>query len=465
MLYTILIFVYLIIIIGIGVYFKKHTRNMEDFALAGRNLGTPVLLGTLFASYIGGATVVGWTGSFYTMGIDWWFSGIGAILGIVAATFLLAERFRKFKQFTVPDMLAIRYNNSTRYVSALMIIVGDIATVTVQILAMTGILVSFTEIERMPAMIVSIISFTLISLFGGMKGVAITDAIQAILIFGGLLFGVVAVFNAGGGVSPVFGNMPDSYFTPFSEVNILGALGLAIAAFGTTAVSQSMIFSRVFAAKNAKVAKRSMMWFIPTAFLGYFLVALLGYSGQSILGPDVPEADVFATVVTNLMTPFIGGLLLAVVVAAIVTSTNTMLLSASVNLTRDFYQQLVKKDITSVEMMRIGQYSVIAFALLAFILAVIMPDIVTAIVFAYTMYSASLLVPLYAGYLWKGATAAAGTSGVIAGGGTALIWYLMQEPFGVPSMIPAIIVSLAVVFGVSMFTKKPNEEQLKVFDK
>lgn len=465
MLYTILIFVYLIIIVGIGVYFKRHTKNMEDFALAGRNLGTPVLVGTLFASYIGGATVVGWTGSFYTMGFDWWFSGIGAILGIVAATFLLAERFRKFEQFTVPDMLALRYNNSTRYVSAFMIIVGDIATVTVQILAMTGILVSFTEVERMPAMIISIISFALISLFGGMRGVAVTDAIQAILIFGGLLIGVVAVFNTGGGAGPVFSNLPDSYFTPFSEVNVLGALGLAIAAFGTTAVSQSMIFARVFSARNTKVAKRSMMWLIPTAFLGYLLVALLGYSGQSILGPDVAEADVFATVVTTLMTPFIGGLLLAVVVAAIVTSTNSMLLSASVNLTRDFYQQLVKKDVSSVEMMRIGQYSVVVFSILAFILAVVMPDIVTAIVFAYTMYSASLLVPLYAGYLWKGATAAAGTSGVIAGGGTALIWYLMQEPFGVPSMIPAIIVSLVVVFGVSMFTKKPNEEQLKVFDK
>lgn len=463
--YTILVLVYLVIVVGIGVYFAKHTKNIEDFALAGRGLNTPVLLGTLFATYIGGATVVGWTGSFYTMGFDWWFSGLGAILGIVAATFLLAERFRNLEQFTVPDMLALRYNNSTRYVSAVMIIIGDVAIVTVQILALTGILVTFTDLDRMPAMIISIVSFTLISLFGGMKGVAITDAIQAILIFGGLLFGVIVVFNIGDGPGAVFSALPENYFTPFTEVTYLGALGLAIASFGTTAVSQSMIFTRVFSAKNSKVAKRGLMWLIPTALIGYGLVALLGYSGQAILGPDVPEADVFAVVVTNLMTPFVGGLLLAVVMAAIVTSTNSILLSSSVNLTRDFYQQLVKRDVGNVELMRVGQLSVITFSILAFILAVVMPDIVTAIVFAYTMYSASLLVPLYAGYLWKGATAAAGTSGVIAGGGTALIWYLLQEPFGLPSMIPAIVVSLIVVFGVSMFTKKPDEEQLKVFNK
>ncbi|WP_078593794.1 sodium:solute symporter family protein [Evansella clarkii] len=450
--YSIMILLYLVVVVAIGVFFKTKVKNMEDFALAGRNLNTPVLLGTLFATYIGGATVVGWTGSFYSLGIDWWFSGVGALLGIVAATFL-AEKFRDSEQFTVPDMLALRYNNSTRFVSSFMIIIGDIAIVTVQILAMTGILVSFTDIDRMPAMIISIISFTLISLFGGMKGVAFTDTLQAVLILAGLIAGVGFVFNLGGGPGEVFGGLPEGYFTPLTDVTVLGAIGMAIAAFGTTAVSQSMIFSRVFSAKDSKTAKRGLVLLIPLSLIGYGLVALVGFSGRSLLGGDITPDEVFATVITNLMPPFIGGVLIAVIIAAIVTSTNSILLSSSINLTRDFYQQLVKRELTSKEMMRAGQLSVVVFAALAFTLAVLMPDIVTAIVFAYTMYSASLLVPLYAGYLWKGATAAAGTSGVIGGGGTALLWYLLNEPFGIPSMIPAIIVSLALVIGVSKFTR------------
>ncbi|WP_088032104.1 sodium:solute symporter family protein [Evansella clarkii] len=450
--YSIMILLYLVVVVAIGVFFKTKVKNMEDFALAGRNLNTPVLLGTLFATYIGGATVVGWTGSFYSLGIDWWFSGVGALLGIVAATFL-AEKFRDSEQFTVPDMLALRYNNSTRFVSSFMIIIGDIAIVTVQILAMTGILVSFTDIDRMPAMIISIISFTLISLFGGMKGVAFTDTLQAVLILVGLIAGVGFVFNLGGGPGEVFGGLPEGYFTPLTDVTVLGAIGMAIAAFGTTAVSQSMIFSRVFSAKDSKTAKRGLVLLIPLSLIGYGLVALVGFSGRSLLGGDITPDEVFATVITNLMPPFIGGVLIAVIIAAIVTSTNSILLSSSINLTRDFYQQLVKRELTSKEMLRAGQFSVVVFAALAFTLAVLMPDIVTAIVFAYTMYSASLLVPLYAGYLWKGATAAAGTSGVIGGGGTALLWYLLNEPFGIPSMIPAIIVSLALVLGVSKFTR------------
>ncbi|GGK29277.1 sodium:solute symporter family protein [Caldalkalibacillus thermarum] len=459
--YLITILVYLVIIVAIGILFKNQNRNIEDFALAGRKLNTPVLVGTLFASYIGGATVVGWTGSFYQMGIDWWFSGVGALLGILAASTIMAEKCRRLQQYTVPDMLALRYSQSTRYVSAVMIIIGDIAIVTVQILAMTGILVSFTGIERMTAMIVSVLSFTLISLFGGMKGVAVTDSIQAVLIFLGLLIGVTVAFQIGGGIVPVFTSLPENYFQPFTDVSLIGALGMAIASFGITAVSQALIFSRVFSAKDSQTAKKGLYWLIPTAFCGYLFVALLGYSGRAVLGPDVPPGEVFSTLVTTTMPPFMGGLLLAVIIAAIVTSTNFILLSASVNFTRDFYQQLAKENVSGTRLMKVGQLAVAIFALLSFSLAVVMPDIVTAIVFAYTMYSASLLVPLYAGYLWKGATAAAGTLSVIGGGGTALVWYLLKEPFNLPSMIPAIIVSLSLIIIVSLLTKKTPAEQFE----
>ncbi|AYY12195.1 sodium:solute symporter family protein [Actinobacteria bacterium YIM 96077] len=462
--YITMISVYLVIILAIGISFRRFISGVEDFALAGRNLGLPVLIGTLFATYIGGATVVGWTGSFYDLGIDWWFTGLGALLGIVLATVVMAERSRKLRQYTVPDLLALRYDNTTRYVSAAMIIVGDIAVVTVQILAIAGILVTFTDLDRTPAMVIGVVSFTLISLFGGMKGVAFTDSIQAILIFGGLLTGVILLFQTNGGVGSAADGLPDGFLRPFTDTDGLGAFNMAIAALGTTAVSQAIIFSRIFSARDERVAKKAMVLLVPMALVGYGLVALLGWGGRAILGPDVVPDDVFAAVVTDLMPVAIGGLLLATVVAAIVTSTNSILLSASINLTRDFYRQLMHRETSDVELRKVGQLAVVVFAVLAFTLAVAMPDIVTAVVFAYTMYAAALLVPLYAGYLWRGATAAAGTSAVVGGGGTALIWYILDQPFDLPPMVPALAVSLALIFGVSAFTRKPTEQQLAVLD-
>ncbi|NDL58886.1 sodium:solute symporter family protein [Phytoactinopolyspora mesophila] len=462
--YVATITIYLVIIVAIGVYFRRYISGVEDFALAGRSLGLPVLVGTLFASYIGGATVVGWTGSFYAMGAAWWFSGIGGVLGIVFATVVMAERSRKLRQFTVPDLLAIRYDNSTRYVSAVMIIIGDIAIVTVQILAIAGILTTFTDLTRVPAMVIGVVAFTLISLFGGMKGVAFTDSLQALLIFGGLLAGVILLFNNHGGFGILGADTPDGYFQPFTNTDGLGAFNMAIAVFGTTAVSQAIIFNRVFSARDERVAKKALTLLIPLALAGYCMVALLGWGGQAVLGPDVLPDDVFATVVTELMPAVVGALLLATVAAAIVTSTNSILLSASINLTRDLYRQLIRRDASTIELRKVGQAAVVVFALLSFGLAVAMPDIVTAVVFAYTMYAAALLVPLYAGYLWRGATAAAGTASVVTGGGTALIWYQLDDPLGLPPMVPALVLSLAVMVVVSAFTRKPSEQQLSVFD-
>src|SRR5699024_9941521 len=262
--YLTIVLIYLAVITAIGVLYKRHNEGIEDFAVACRSLGTLILVGTFCSTMVGGATDVGWTGSFYLLGIDWSFSAIGGILGILLAATVLAEKFRKMEQMTVPDMLAIRYDNRSRYVSSIMIIIGDIAVITVQILSMTGILVVFIGLTELPAMIISVVSFTLITYFGGMKGVAVTDSLQAILIFFGLLAGVIMLFYIGGGMKNVYQGVPDNYFTLFSDTTGLGAFNMAIAAFGTTAVSQSIIFGRVFSAKDSKTAKRSLYLLIPT---------------------------------------------------------------------------------------------------------------------------------------------------------------------------------------------------------
>ncbi|MFA1822286.1 sodium:solute symporter [Virgibacillus oceani] len=462
--YLITFLVYLIIVIGIGVYFKKYNEGVEDFAVAGRSLGVPVLLGTLFSTTMGGATVVGWTGSFYTMGIGWWFSGLGAILGILAATFILAEKFRRLEQFTVPDMLALRYDRRSGYLSSIMIIIGDVAVITVQILSITGILVVFIGLEELPAMIIGVLAFTVISLFGGMKGVAITDAIQAVLVFLGLMVGVIILFYVGGGINNIVQALPNDYFSVFSSTDGLGAFNMAMAAFGTTAVSQSIIFARVFSAKDAKTAKTSLLWLVPAVFLGYLFTALLGYSGRGILGADVVPDQVFPTIVTTLLPPFVGALLLVVVIAALVTTTNSIILSTSINVARDFYQQLRKGDVSSKELQKVSQISVVIIAVISFLLAFFMPNIIDAIVFAYTMYAAGLLIPMYVGYLWKGATATAGMLSIIGGGGTALLWYILNQPFGLPPMVPSLLVSLVLIIVISFITEKPSKEQLKSFD-
>ena len=466
---TVGILLYLAVIVGIGVLQRHRVQSLEDFALAGRSLSGPMLLGTLFATFIGGATVVGWTGSFYVLGVDWWFSGLGALLGIAAAAFFLARRFREAEQFTVPDMLGLRYGNPARVLGSVLIIFGDIAVIAVQVIAMTGTLVAFTDLSRPLAMLLSVVSFTLISLFGGMRGVALTDALQAAFILAGLSLGAWFILGGGGvagvpgeglgaGIRDRLASLPPELLRPLGTSTVLEVAGFAVAAFGITAVSQSIIFSRVFSARDPDTARRALFWLIPAALVGYFLVSVLGMGARAILGEGVPASDVFAVAVGSLIPPVAGGVLIAVVVSAIVTSSNSILLSASVNLTRDLVQPLAGPARSNRSMMRVGQWAVGVFALAALLVAWVMPDIVTAVVFAYTMYSAGLLVPLYAGYLWRGASPAGGVAGIVGGGGTALAWYLAGSPFGVPAMLPAVAVSAVLLLAASLLRPAPSVE-------
>lgn len=124
----------------------------------------------------------------------------------------------------------------------------------------------------------------------------------------------------------------------------------------------------------------------------------------------------------------------------------------------------LKGDVSSKELQKVSQIAVVVIAVISFLLAFFMPNIIDAIVFAYTMYAAGLLIPMYVGYMWKGATATAGMLSIIGGGGTALLWYILNQPFGLPPMVPSLIISLLLIIIVSFFTKKPSNEQLKVFD-
>ncbi len=457
-----LLTIYILGFLGFGIWCSRYIKTMDDFALAGRSLTLPVLLGTLFASNVGGGTVVGWTGSFFSFGIDWWFTAAGALLALLAATFILAEKTRKLEQYTIPDLLAIRYDDRTRITGSFMIILGDIALTCIQIMSLGGILSAYFGVEPTIAKISGALIFMAIAFFGGMVGVAFTDALQAIFIGVGLIFGAVFAVNHAGGWSNMVAALPDSYFTPFSQVSPIQALSQAIAVFGTVAVWQSIIFSRTFAAKDAKTAKRGILFLIPASFIGYLAVSIMGYAARSIFGNTIAPGEVFASLVNEVFPTALGFVLLALVVSAILTTSNSILLSLSINITRDFYQKLFNKNATDRDLLKVGKFSVLIVGLLSLAMALFMPNIVSAIVFTYTMYSAALLIPVYGGFLWKRATATGGFLGLISGGATAWIWYLLGQP-GVPAMIPALIVSFICFIVGSLATEKPNEEQLKVF--
>jgi SSS family solute:Na+ symporter len=462
--YKAFITIYMLIVLGIGIYMSKKIKTMDDFALAGRQLTTPLLVGTLFASITGGATVVGWTGSFYLMGTDWWWGFVGTLVGFMLVTFFMAERSRRLEQYTLPDMLRLRFDANTATAGSIMIVIGDISMTCVQILSAGGILSGFLGLPRTLGLIIAAVAFILIAYYGGMKGVALTDALQALFIFVGLALGAFFALNAAGGLDAVVSRLPAGFLTPFTHTKPTNALGNALALVGTTAVWQSVLFSRLFAAKSPKVAKQSMLYFLPFDIIAMICVFVMGISARVILGEGVEPGTVFATLVSNVYNPVIGAILIAVVVGALLTTANTILLSISINITRDIYQNVFRPQATDKQAFNFAKNSVVVIGVLALLMAVLMPNIVNAMVFTYTMYSAALFVPIYGGYLWKRATATGAFLSILSGAGIALLWNILGTPFGLHPMLPAALASaIALVVG-SYLSEPPTKEQLKVFE-
>jgi len=301
--------------------------------------------------------------------------------------------------------------------------------------------------------------------------------VQAVFIGAGLLIGAVLAVNYAGGLSGIVAAVPENYFTPFAHVSPLGALGNAIGVFGTVAVWQSIIFSRTFAAKDAKTAKQGVLFLIPTSAFAYTCVALIGWSARAIFGPGVAPAGVFAKLMTEVFPPFIAFLLLAVVISAIMTTANSVLLSVGVNFTRDLYQKTFRPQAADKELLTVNRYTVLAIGGVALVIALSMANIITAIMFTYTMYAAALLVPVYGGYLWRRATSTGAFLSCISGASVVLFYQYVVNPMSasaatgifrvlktMPAMLPALGLSLAIFVIASLLTPPPSDSQLEVFD-
>ncbi len=452
---------YTVLVLGTGVYFHKKVRSLSDYLVAGRTLPLPVVLGTIWATYVGGATMVGWTGAFYTFGLDWWFYGIGAIAGVVLISTVLARRVRKLGVYTLSELVGLRYDKATRVALGLMLSIAYISIYAVQIIALSSVLIVLAGIPREWAMALSTVAFIAIAIPGGLKGVALTDFVQAVVMaLAIVLGGSIAIATAGGPraweVLPPKHLQFLGYFTPIT------ALGAFISVFGIASVSQSIFIQRFAASRDERTAQLAGLIMIPGAFFAYFMGPyLMGTASYSILGPGLRSGEVFPRLATALPT-WLGALLFAGVLATIVTTANSLLISGTASIVWDVVRVL-KPTLTEEGTFKVSRVVTTVIGLAGLPWALLFPGIVEAIAFAYTMYAAVAFVPLYASF-WRRANSVGALGAVIGGGITALVWeFVLGKPYGIHSMIPTLLVALVIMVLGSLLTAPPPKDKAELF--
>jgi SSS family solute:Na+ symporter len=457
MLQLTIIAVYFLAIIGIGVWSKRRAGSQNGFFVAHRRGTLLLITGSLVATAIGGSATVGMAGLGFKQGLTgaWWLL-VGSI-GLVLLGVFFARRVRAAALYTLPELVERQYDRRMSLAASILIVIAWVGVVAGQIVA-AGAVLSILGIGSVAFwMTVFTIVFVAYAILGGQFSIIRTDVFQAVILFLGIFAALALVFSQVGGLDGLKASLPPSYFSfPIStEFDWKMLLSLLILVGATYVVGPDM-YSRLFCAKGEKTAQRSAILsaflFIPLAFA----IIFIGMSAK-VLYPEITAEGAFPQVITSVLSPGLSGLILAALVAALMSSADTCLLTQSVILTEDIIKR-VHPALDERKTILLTRLSLIGLGLVALGLALALKGVISSLLFAYTIFTCGLVVPVVAGFYKEKlkVTPRGALAALVGGGVVGLLGKIpgLDIPLKGDLGLIGFAVSAVLLFGVSFLTRK-----------
>lgn len=453
--------IYLLLMIVVGYLASKKVKTADDFLVAGRTMSLPVLVGTLTAGWLGAGTVVGFAslGHGNGFGALWWAAGglTGAFIIVI-----MSSKLRSIAQYTVPDILEIRFSPAAKLLGAIPIILAFTAIVGYQMKAVGYVLEIIMNIDPKLGLFIGAVVVIGYTVAGGMLSVAYTDVVQYFLLLGGMIIATPIAFKAAGGFSGWTENLPVTHFEPTGGLGIIGALAVLLPFLMLSTVDQNL-YQRMFSAKNESVAKKGAIIGLISAAFVMIMVFVISMSSK-VLFPDIqPDLAVY-TIATDLLNPFLGTILLISILSIIMSTSDSYLLSPATNIVKDIYARFMNPDVTDDQILKLTRIWVVILGFLAFAGAMWFETVLQYAMVAYTIYGAGVFFPIVTSFFWTGATNKGAIAAIVGGTVTTIIW-----EFFIQSSIPTIYIgggtSLVLLILVSLVTKHDSTENPNLFKK
>jgi len=462
MLYFWIILAYLLILIGVGAYRSKFVKNQDDFMVAGRKLSAKVLIGTLLATWIGSGSIIGGAGLAYDKGLSalWFDAGVWVAIIIL---YFVAGRARNFGQYTVPDILEARYNKNARLLGTIVTIIAYTAIVSYQFRAGGMVLNLITGITVSQGIIITAIFVIGYTVLAGLISVVYTDVINGIIMIIGLFIALPFLWNDAGGFAGITAHLPETHFQLLGDMSLIEALGYSLPTM-LLLLGESGMYQRFFSARDEITARRSVLGWIAGTIVIETLIVFLAIIGSSIF-TDIGSEMVILHSVRHALPILAGCLTLAAIVAVIVSTADSFLLVPATNIMRDIYQRFINPKLPQKKMVLYSRITVIALGLIAFVQVRFFEKVLEMAIYAYTIYGVGITPAVLAAFFWKRATSAGGVSSIAAGMITTITWELTGQPFDIPTVYPALMLSLACLIGISLATPKPDRNKWLPFFK
>jgi SSS family solute:Na+ symporter len=487
--YLWIILAYLLTLTALNFIRSRRIKSQEQFMVAGRSLKWQVMVFTLICTWIGSGTFISGAEFASKAGFSaLWLAG-GAWVGIILIYFL-AAKIHTFGEYTVGDVLEVRYGPAARVFGAIALILSFVSIVSYQFVAGGFILNVITDgkISESTGTFIAAAFVILFTTLGGMVAIAYTDLPNGIIIVLACLLAVPFVVTAAGGLQGAEKVLPAGYFAvvnnQFGAHPWLKAVGYFLSTMFLLMGVQSM-YQKFYSAKTARDAKVATAWWILgtivvetvvvaiAVFAMVKLVGMTGSDGKLLIDPSVPKAGgKLVLLAAKYLVPLpVGVLLLGAAVVVVLSTGMNYLLSPTTNIMRDVYQRFINPKAEQKKMVVLQRVWVVVLGVVAFFLATRLRSVLNMAYFAYTIYGVSITPALIAALAWKRATKAGGLASIVSGAAACIILQVIAsrlppamapdgDPWGIPIIYPAIIISVATLIIVSYATKPPAPETL-----
>ena len=472
--------IYMAAMLVIGWYAFVRTKNLNDYMLGGRGLGPAVTALSAGAADMSGWLLMGLPGAIYVNGLVGAWIAIGLTIGAYLNWLFVAPRLRIYTQvasdsITIPSFVDNRLRDKTK---AIRIASGIIILIFFTFYVSSGMVAggkffnsSFGYEYHMGLLIVSgvVVAYTL---FGGFLAVSYTDFLQGLTMFVALIaVPIFGVFLTGGMEETVesIKTVNPEHLSLFASTATVAGVVSSIA-WGLGYFGQPHIIVRFMAIKSVKettAARRIGIGWMIFSLLGAIATALVGIAYFQQNGTELKDAEtVFIVLGQILFHPFIAGIMLAAILAAIMSTISSQLIVTSSALVEDIYKAIFNKTATDAHYVFAGRLAVLVVSLVAAFLAWNPENSVLDLVgFAWAGFGAAfgpiILLALY----WRKLTNIGALAGMVSGAVVAFVWGKLDILAStLYEIVPGFIVCLLVAVTVSIATYKPNKEIETEFD-
>jgi SSS family solute:Na+ symporter len=401
----VLLLLYASLMVGAGFLVTRRVRGSGDFFVAARSLPASMVLVTMLASNIGAGSTVGATGLGYRHGLSaWWWSGSAAI-GCLVLGLLVAPRMHRLASahgfFTVGDFLEWRFDRSVRVLVAAVLWLGTLALLAGQLIAMAWAFEVIAGLPRAAGAVLSALVLVLYFSGGGLLASAWVNLLQLATLLLGFVLAIPFAWSAAGGwegLRAAAGPEAGAAYGSLTGMGAAGILGLAAVFVPSFFVSPGLV-QKTFGARSPSAARWASVGNSAALAVFAFVPALFGMAMRAVEpGLSNPELAL-PRLTTDVLPPWLGGLALAALFAAEISTADAVLFMLATSLSRDLFQAVLRPTATDVELLRVGRLAAVAGGGLGVGLALVLPSVASALKLFYTVMTAALLMPLLVGLL------------------------------------------------------------------